>query len=81
MFTMKSEVVGRPPVASDDLVRIVDEIICIKRLFTISELSCEFPQILCTLLKQFITVRLGCHKFCTGWVPKMLKGAQKNRKE
>jgi hypothetical protein len=38
---------------------------------------CEFLQISHTDLYEFITVRLGYHKLCTRWVPKMLKGAQK----
>jgi transposase len=36
---------GRPTVVSDDLVRSVDQKICKRWCFTISELSCEFPQI------------------------------------
>jgi hypothetical protein len=41
MFTMKGEVVNWPSVVSDDLVRSVDQKICERRRFTISELSCE----------------------------------------
>jgi hypothetical protein len=37
MFTMKIEVVGRPSVMSDDLVRSVDQKICERRRFTISD--------------------------------------------
>jgi hypothetical protein len=65
MFTMKSEVVGRPSVVSDDLVQSVDQKICERRRFTISEPLCEFPQISRTLLCEIITVRLGYGKFCT----------------
>jgi hypothetical protein len=63
---------GRPSVVSDDLLQSVDQKICESRHFTISELSCEFPQISHTLLCEIITVRLGYHKFCTRWFPKML---------
>jgi hypothetical protein len=42
--------------------------------FAISELSCRFPQMSCTLLYEVITVRLGYHKFGARWVPKMLTG-------
>jgi hypothetical protein len=42
---------------------------------TISELSCEFPQISCTVFCDIITVRLGYHKFCARWVPQMLTDA------
>jgi transposase len=37
---------GRPSVVNDDLVQSVDQKICERWCFTISELSCEFPQIL-----------------------------------
>jgi hypothetical protein len=53
---------GRPSVVSDDLVQSVDQKICGRRRFTISELSSEFPQILHTILYEIITVRLGYHK-------------------
>jgi hypothetical protein len=76
MFTMKSEAVGRPSVVSDDLVQSVDQKICDRQRFTISELSCEFPQISCTYLYEIITVRTDYHKFCTRWVLKILMGAQ-----
>jgi hypothetical protein len=48
---MKNKVVGRPSVVSDDLVQIVDQKICGRWRFTISELlSDEFPQISRTFL-------------------------------
>jgi transposase len=48
---------GRPSVVSDDLVQSE------KRCFTISEPSCEFPQISLTLLYEIITFWLGYHTF------------------
>jgi hypothetical protein len=42
----------------------------------ISDLSCQFPQILCTVL-EIITVRICYHKFCARWIPEMLKGEHK----
>jgi hypothetical protein len=51
--------------------------ICERRHFTISELLCEFPQISRTVLCEIITDRLGYHKFCAGFVPKMLIDAHK----
>jgi hypothetical protein len=53
---------GRPFIVSDDLVQSVGQKICERQCITISELSCEFPQISHTVLYD-ITVRLGCHKF------------------
>jgi hypothetical protein len=59
---------GRPSIVSDNLVQSVDQNICERQRFTISELLCEFPQILHTVLYEIITVRLDHHKFCTRWV-------------
>jgi hypothetical protein len=74
---MKSEVLGRPSVVSDDLVQNVDQNIREIRRLTISELLCEFPQPSRT---DIITVRLAYHKFCTRWVPKMLMGEHKTQR-
>jgi hypothetical protein len=52
---------------------------CDSRRFTVSELSCEFPQISLTLLYEIITVRLGYYKFCARCVPKMLTGEHKEQ--
>jgi hypothetical protein len=80
MFTMKSELVGWPSVVCDDLVQSVDQKICERRPLTISDLSSEFPQISRTVLYEIITVRLGYHKFCARWVPKMITGAHKTQR-
>jgi oligoribonuclease (3'-5' exoribonuclease) len=78
IFTTKREVVGRASVVSDDLVQSVDQNICGRWRFTISEYLCdEFPQISRNFLYEMIIVRLWYHKFCARWVPKMLTGAQK----
>jgi hypothetical protein len=65
---------------SGDLVQNDDQKICDRRRFTISEYSCEFLQISHSVLYGIITVRLGYHKFCARWVPKMVTGAQKTQK-
>jgi hypothetical protein len=76
MFTMKSELVGRPSVVSDDIFQSVGQKIRERRRFTVSELSCEFPQISRTVLYEITTDRLRYHhKFCARWVPKILTGA------
>jgi hypothetical protein len=43
----------------------------------VSELSCKFPQIPCTVLCEIITVSSGDHMFCPRWFPKMLTGMHK----
>jgi hypothetical protein len=77
MFTMKSEVVGWPSVVSADLIQSVNQKICERWGFTISELLCKFPQISHTVLYDIITVWLGYHRFCARWVPKMLMDVYK----
>jgi hypothetical protein len=59
----------RPSAVSDDLVQSE------RRPFSISELSYEFPHISRTVLYRTIEIRVGYHKFCARWVPKMLTGA------
>jgi hypothetical protein len=71
IFMMKSEVDGRPSVMSDDKKN------CERKRFTISEISCEFPQFSNTVLYEIITVSLGYYKFCARWLPKMLTGTHK----
>jgi hypothetical protein len=61
----------RPSVGSDDLVQSVDQKICERWHFTVSELSYEFPQISRTVLCEIITVRLRYHKLRTRWVLKI----------
>jgi hypothetical protein len=80
MFTMKSEVVSWLSVVSIDLVQSVDQKICERRHFTISELSCVFPQISSILLYEIITVRLGYHQFCARWVLKIFTGVHKTQR-
>jgi hypothetical protein len=58
MSTMKREVAGWSSVVSDDLVQTVDQNICERRHNTISELSCEFPQISRAILYKVIMVML-----------------------
>jgi hypothetical protein len=58
---------------SDDLAQSVVQN-CERRRFKISELSYEFPQIPRTVLYDIIRIRLGYHKICARWVPKLLTG-------
>jgi hypothetical protein len=59
MFTMMSEVVGRPSVVSGDLVQNIAEKTCERCCFTISELSCEFPQFSRTVSSRLSQARLS----------------------
>jgi hypothetical protein len=80
MLMTRSEVVGRPPKVSDDLVRSVDQQIYEGWRFAISEVSCEFPQTARTILYEVIRIRSDCHKSCARWIPKLLTGAQKTQR-
>jgi hypothetical protein len=80
MFTMKSEVIGYLWWVSD-LVQRVNQNIYERRHFTISELSCEFPQNPLTALYKIITGRLGCHhKFYARRVSKNVHGRVKSER-
>jgi hypothetical protein len=77
MCTIKNAVIGWPSVVSDDLAESFDQEICERQRFTISELSCEFTQISDIALDEIITVRLGDHRFCAGWVLKIVIGVHR----
>jgi hypothetical protein len=68
---------GQPSVVGDDFVQIIDQKICQRRCFTISQLLCGFPQIAHIVLYKIITVRLGCHQICATWVLKIFMGGHK----
>jgi hypothetical protein len=53
---MKSGEVGEPSVGGYDLIQSVAYKICERWCFTVSEISCEFPQMSCTVLYKIITV-------------------------
>jgi oligoribonuclease (3'-5' exoribonuclease) len=80
MFTMKSEVVGRPSIVKDDPVQSVDQKICERRGFKISALSRDFSQISRLFVYEIVTVRIDYHKFCARWIPKIPTGAHKTQK-
>ncbi|KAL4104946.1 hypothetical protein QTP88_020222 [Uroleucon formosanum] len=71
---------GRPSIGTDDLVAKVDEKIRENRRFTITELSLCFPRISRTLLFEIVSQKLGYHKFCARWVPKLLTDHHKGQR-
>ena len=71
---------GWPSVLTDKLVEKNNKKIRENRRFTITELSHEFPQISCSLLHEAVTIKLGYHKFCAQWVPKVLRGMHRNQR-
>ena len=71
---------GRPSIVTDDLLAKVDGKIRENRRFTITELSLFFPQVSQTLLFEIATHKLGYHKFCARWVPKMLTDLHKGQR-
>jgi len=65
---------------TDNLVQHVDKVVRERRRFTISELSLEFPQVCQTVLYETVTKKLGYHKFCARWVPKMLTDVHRTQR-
>ncbi|GFY10141.1 histone-lysine N-methyltransferase SETMAR [Trichonephila clavipes] len=63
---------GRPSVITDDLVNAVDEKIRKGRLFTISTLALEFPNVGRTTLHKVVSEKLKFRKLCARWVPRLL---------
>ncbi|GFW56834.1 histone-lysine N-methyltransferase SETMAR [Trichonephila clavipes] len=63
---------GRPSVITDDLVNAVDEKIRKDRLFTISTLALEFPNVGRTTLHKVVSEKLKFRKLCACWVPRLL---------
>jgi len=65
---------------TDELVAKINENIHENRRFTITEFSLEFPQISQSLLHEIVTEKLGYHKFCARWVPKLLSEDHKKQR-
>ncbi|GFU87794.1 histone-lysine N-methyltransferase SETMAR [Trichonephila clavipes] len=63
---------SRPSVITDDLVNAVDEKIRKGRLFTISTLALEFPNVGRTTLHKVVSEKLKFRKLCARWVPRLL---------
>ena len=70
---------GHPSLVNDDLVSKVNKRVRDDRLFTISDLSLQFPQISRTLLYDTVGSHLGYRKVCARWVPKMLTEEHKKQ--
>uniref|UniRef100_A0A670YBV0 Mos1 transposase HTH domain-containing protein n=1 Tax=Pseudonaja textilis TaxID=8673 RepID=A0A670YBV0_PSETE len=71
---------GRPSIVIDELVAKVDDKICENCRFTVTELLLSFPQIARSLLHEIVTQKLGYHKFCARWVPKILTENHKSQR-
>lgn len=71
---------GRPSIVTDELVGKVDAKVRENRRFTITKLSLSFPQISRSLLHEIISEKLGYHKFCARWIPKILTEDHKNQR-
>lgn len=71
---------GRPSVQTDDLVERVNEKVRSNRRFTITELAKKFPEVFAKTVHRIVTDKLGYHKLCARWVPKMLTDAHKEQR-
>src|SRR5215469_1487733 len=70
---------GLPTIVTDELVAKINGKIHENCRFTITEFSLEFPQISRSLLHEIVTEKLGYHKFCARWVPKLLSEDHKKQ--
>ena len=61
---MRRELIGRPSLVNDDLVRKVNVRVRDDRCFKISDLSLHFPQISRTLFYDIVSSHLGYRKVC-----------------
>ena len=67
-----------PGILTDELLAKVTDKIRENRRFTITELSHSFPQVSRTF-HEIVTQKLGYHKFCAIWVPKLLADHHKGQ--
>ncbi|XP_066906603.1 histone-lysine N-methyltransferase SETMAR-like [Halyomorpha halys] len=70
----------RSSLVTDDLAMQINDKILENCCFTIIELSEHFPQISWSLEHQIVVEKLGYHKFCARWVPKILMEDHKKQR-
>jgi [histone H3]-lysine36 N-dimethyltransferase SETMAR len=71
---------GRPSMQTDEIVSLVDQKLRCDRRLTISALADEFPHLGRTTVYTIVTEKLGYHKLCARWVPKMLTDQHKEQR-
>lgn len=71
---------GRPSLVTDELVMKINDKIREDRRFTITELLKHFPQISRSLVHEIVAEKLGYHKFCARWIPKILTEDHKKQR-
>ncbi|GBM56337.1 hypothetical protein AVEN_60318-1 [Araneus ventricosus] len=71
---------GRPSVIMDDMVASVEAKILENRLFTISTLSSDFPEVSRSVLYKIVSEKLNFRDLCSRWVPKLLTEDHKNKR-
>lgn len=70
---------GRPSV-SDGVVEKVETILLEDRRITINELALLIPEISSATIHKILTEKLGYHKVCARWVPRMLTENHKQQR-
>lgn len=70
---------GRPSV-SDEVVEKVETILLEDRRITINELALRIPETSNTTIHKILTEKLGYHKVCARWVPRMLTENHKQQR-
>ncbi|GBN88872.1 hypothetical protein AVEN_204777-1 [Araneus ventricosus] len=71
---------GHPSVITDHMVASVEAKILEKRLFTISTLSNDLPEVSRSVLYKIVSEKLNFKKLRSRWVPKLLTGDHRNNR-
>jgi len=71
---------GRPIIQTDEIVQQVDQELRSDRRSTINALAVKFPLVGRTTIYTIVTEKLGYHKLCARWVPKMLTDQHKEQR-
>jgi histone-lysine N-methyltransferase SETMAR len=71
---------GRPSSQTDEIVSLMDQKLRFDHWLTISALADEFPNLRRTTIYTIFIEKLGYHKLCARWVPKMLTGQHKEQR-
>ncbi|GFV52799.1 histone-lysine N-methyltransferase SETMAR [Trichonephila clavipes] len=74
------ERLGHPSVITDVLMQAVETKIRENRIFTITILSLEFPDVSQSVVYKIVTEDLNFKKFCSRWVPRLLIAEHKEKR-
>lgn len=71
---------GRLSLQTDEIISQVNQKLRSDHRLTINDLADEFLHLRCITVYTIVTEKLGYHKLCARWVPKMLTDQHKEQK-